>query len=151
MGGNGKLVSNETNIERKVWKMEMLGWLKHWLETDDTKLIYILAIILIANILDFLLGWINAKFNKKIDFSSTVALFGIAKKMFYFILLVLFIPIALLVPEPIGISALYVLYIGYLLTELQSVLSHLKLADDDKQNESFLEFIQKILGGKEDE
>lgn len=130
----------------------MLTWLKHWLETDDTKLIYILAIILIANILDFLLGWINAKFNKEIDFSSNVALFGIAKKIFYFSLLVLFVPIALLVPEPIGISALYVLYIGYLLTELQSVLSHLKLADDDdKQNETFLDFIQKILGGEKNE
>lgn len=128
--------------------MEMIDWLENWLRTDDTKIIYVLTLILIANILDFAMGWINAKFNKDIEFSSTVALFGIAKKIVYFMLLVLFIPIALLVPEPIGIAALYVLYLGYLLSELQSVLSHLNLANDDKQNQSFLDFINKILGDK---
>lgn len=92
------------------------------------------------------MGWVNAKFNKEVQFSSTVALFGVIKKIVYFMLLVLFIPIALLVPAPIGISALYVLYLGYLLSELQSVLSHLNLANDDKQNQSFLDFIDKILG-----
>ena len=128
--------------------MEMINWLQYWLETDNTKIIYVLTLILVASILDFLMGWINAKFNKKVDFSSTVALFGIAKKIVYFMLLVLFIPIALLVPEPVGIAALYVLYLGYLLSELQSVLSHLNLANDDKHNQSFLDFINKILGNK---
>ena len=89
--------------------MDMINWLQYWLETDNTKIIYVLTLILVASILDFLMGWINAKFNKKVDFSSTVALFGIAKKIVYFMLLVLFIPIALLVPEPVGIAALYVL------------------------------------------
>lgn len=131
--------------------MNMINWLGHWLETDDTKVMYLLAVILVSSMLDFVMGWVNAKFNKEVQFSSTVALFGIIKKIVYFMLLVLFIPIALLVPTPIGISALYVLYIGYLLSELQSVLSHLNLANDDKQNQSFLDFINKILGpGKGD-
>lgn len=124
----------------------MVDWLQHWLETDNTKIIYWLMVILAASTLDFMMGWVNAKFNKEIDFSSTIALFGIAKKIVYFMLLVLFIPIALLVPDPVGIAALYVLYTGYLLSELQSVLSHLNLASDDKQNQSFLDFINKILG-----
>ena len=128
--------------------MDMLHWLGRWLETDDTKLVYILALILIANVLDFLMGWVNAKFNADVKFSSSKALLGIIKKIVYFILLVVFIPIALLVPDPIGISALYVLYLGYLLSELQSVLSHLNLASDDKHNQSFLDFINKILGKK---
>ena len=126
--------------------MDMINWLGHWLETDDTKLMYILAVILLVSVLDFGMGWINAKFNKEVQFSSNVALYGIIKKIVYFMLLVLFIPIALLVPAPIGISALYVLYLGYLLSELQSVLSHLNLASDDKQNQSFLDFVNKILG-----
>lgn len=131
--------------------MNMINWLGRWLETDDTKVMYLLAVILVASMLDFLMGWINAKFNKEVQFSSNVALFGIIKKIVYFMLLVLFIPIALLVPAPIGISALYVLYTGYLLSELQSVLSHLNLASDDKQNQSFLDFVNKILGsGKSD-
>lgn len=128
--------------------MEMIDWLAQWLETDNTKIIYWLMVILAASTLDFMMGWINAKFNKEVQFSSTVALFGIVKKIVYFMLLVLFIPIALLVPYPVGIAALYVLYTGYLLSELQSVLSHLNLANDDKHNQSFLDFINKILGNK---
>lgn len=128
--------------------MEMIDWLAQWLETDNTKIIYWLMVILAASTLDFMMGWVNAKFNKEVQFSSTVALFGIVKKIVYFMLLVLFIPIALLVPYPVGIAALYVLYTGYLLSELQSVLSHLNLANDDKHNQSFLDFINKILGNK---
>lgn len=123
----------------------MIEWLKVWLESDNTKLIYLLALIAIANILDFLLGWINAKFNKKISFSSSRAIFGIARKMLLLILCVYFIPVALLIPEPIGIGALYVLYFGYLLSELNSILTHLKLSDDDKTTDVFADFITSIF------
>lgn len=129
--------------------MGMIDWLKHWLETDDTKLMYILGMILIANMLDFMMGWVNAKFNKNVSFSSSKAIFGIARKIGMFILLIYFIPVALLVPEPIGISTLYILYLGYLASELQSVFNHLKLAEDDKQVNMFIDFISKLFVKKE--
>lgn len=125
--------------------MGMIEWLSRFLETDNTKLIYLLALIGLANIIDFSLGWINAKFNKNVDFSSSKAIFGIARKMLLLILCVYFIPVALLVPEPIGISALYVLYIGYLLSEINSILNHLKLAEDDKSTDMFADFISNIF------
>lgn len=125
--------------------MGMIEWLSRFLETDNTKLIYLLALMGLANIIDFSLGWINAKFNKNVDFSSSKAIFGIARKMLLLILCVYFIPVALLVPEPIGISALYVLYIGYLLSEINSILNHLKLADDDKSTDMFADFISNIF------
>lgn len=130
--------------------MQMIEWLSRFLETDNTKLIYILALIMGANIIDFTLGWINAKFNKKVDFSSSRAIFGIARKMLLLILCVYFIPVALLVPEPIGISALYVLYAGYLLSEINSILNHLRLTDDDKSTDVFIDFIDTVFkkGGK---
>lgn len=129
--------------------MQMIEWLNYWLSTDNTKLIYVISLILIANILDFTIGWINAKFNPNVDFSSSKAIYGIARKMFVFILLIFFIPFSLLVPEPIGIGALYVLYFGYLASEITSILNHLKMADDDKSSDLFLDFINKILkGGK---
>lgn len=129
--------------------MGMIEWLNYWLSTDNTKLIYIISLILIANVLDFTIGWVNAKFNGKVAFSSSKAIYGIARKMFVFILLIFFIPFSLLVPEPIGISALYVLYLGYLASEVTSILNHLKLADDDKSNDLFLSFVNRILkGGK---
>lgn len=125
--------------------MQMIEWLQRFLETDNTKLIYILTLIMGANIIDFMVGWINAKFNPKIDFSSSKAIFGIARKLLLFILLVYSIPVALLMPEPLGISALYVLYIGYLASELNSVLNHFKLASDDKTMDPFINFFKRIF------
>ncbi|MCT6925411.1 phage holin family protein [Metasolibacillus sp.] len=125
--------------------MDMIEYLQRFLESDDTKLIYILALILSANLIDFTIGWLNAKFNKKVDFSSAKAIFGIARKLILFIVLVYAIPVALLMPEPLGISALYVLYIGYLLSEINSILNHFKLADDDKSMDPFIEFFKGLM------
>ncbi len=125
--------------------MDMIQWLSSFLETDNTKLIYILALIMGANIIDFTVGWINAKLNPKIKFSSSKAIYGIARKLLLFVLLVYTIPVALLMPEPLGISALYVLYIGYLASEINSVLNHFKLAEDDKTMDPFIDFFKKIF------
>ena len=131
----------------------MIEYLRAYLETDNTKLIYFLSLILGANILDFTIGWFNAKFNPSIDFGSSKAILGIARKLGMFILLVYSIPIALLVPEPLGISALYILYTGYLASEINSVLHHFRLANDDKSNDVFLDFFKQVfesLGKKND-
>lgn len=123
----------------------MIEWLQVYLESDSTKLIYFLALILGANIIDFTVGWTNAKFNPKIDFSSSKAILGIARKLLLFILLVYSIPVALLMPEPLGISALYVLYTGYLASEINSVLNHFKLANDDKSVDPFINFFKGLF------
>lgn len=125
--------------------MQMIEWLSRFLESDNTKLIYILALIMGANIIDFMVGWINAKFNPKVKFNSSKAVFGIARKLLLFILLVYSIPVALLMPEPLGISALYVLYLGYLASEINSVLNHFKLAEDDKTTDPFANFFKKLF------
>lgn len=127
----------------------MLAWLSNWLVHEDGKLIYILSLILCANILDFLMGWLNSKFNPLVNFSSNKAIFGIARKMVLFILLIYFIPVALLVPEPIGITALWVMYLGYLASEIISILNHLKLADDDKSVNVFIDFVNTIFNRKD--
>lgn len=128
----------------------MIDFLRQFLESDSTKLIYLLSLILGANIIDFAVGWFNAKFNKNVEFSSSKAIFGIARKLFLFVLLVYSIPVALLVPEPLGISALYVLYTGYLASEINSVLNHFKLADDDKTTDPFINFFTGIFDRKDD-
>ena len=126
----------------------MIDWLSSYLDSDNSKLIYILALIMGANILDFTIGWLNAKFNPKVAFSSAKAIFGIARKLLMFILLVYAIPVALLMPEPLGISALYVLFLGYLASEINSVLNHFKLADDDKTMDPFIDFFKSIFEKK---
>ncbi|KOS61792.1 hypothetical protein AN161_16345 [Lysinibacillus sp. FJAT-14222] len=123
----------------------MIEWLQRFLESDSSKLIYILALILSANMIDFTIGWLNAKFNKKVKFSSAKAIFGIARKLVLFIVLVYAIPVALLMPAPLGISALYVLYMGYLFSEINSILNHFKLTDDDKSMDPFIEFFKGLM------
>jgi len=124
--------------------MDVIGWLQYWLLNDSYKLIYILTLILVANVLDFIIGWVNARINPSVKFASSRAIFGIARKIVLFILLIMFIPMALLVPEPIGIGALYVLYIGYLVSEVTSILGHLKLTDDDKTVDTFIDFVSRL-------
>lgn len=123
----------------------MIEWLSNFLEKEDTKIIYLLTLILIANIIDFVIGWVNAKFNPKVEFSSSKAIYGIARKIVLFILAVFFIPVSLLIPQPVGISALWILFLGYLASEINSILNHLKLAKDDKSVDLFMDFVQTIF------
>lgn len=117
----------------------------------DLYLLVILTMIMVANIIDFGFGWINAKLNSEVQFISSKALFGIVKKMMYFIVLVFFGVSALIViPNEISLPAIVTLYLGYLASEINSILSHLKVTEDGKKGEVFLDFIEKIFnkGGK---
>lgn len=117
-------------------------------EDIDLYLIVLLSIILISNLIDFSFGWINARFNKNVIFESGKALYGIIKKMMYFIVLILFTVIALaIIPHEVAIPSITSLYIGYLLSEINSILSHLELTDDGKKGEPFITFIKKIFKG----
>ena len=127
--------------------MWMVDYLTSFLEDENTKIVYWLVLILGANIIDFLLGFINAYFNKEVKFNSSQAIYGIVRKVICFIVLIYFIPVAMLVPQPVGIGAIYVLFTGYLLSELNSILSHLKLADDGK-TQVFAEFLETVFKKK---
>lgn len=118
--------------------MNMIHWLEHWLSNDNTKLMYVLVCILIANLLDFAIGWLNARFNPKIQFSSAEAIYGIARKMLMFMLMVFFIPVSLVVPSVYGQTALWILYCGYLASELNSIAGHLGLVNDNKPTSNLI-------------
>lgn len=126
--------------------VELIGGLK---ENIDIYLIALLSIVLVANIIDFGFGWVNARFNKNVVFESNIALYGIIKKMMYFIVLILFTIIALaVIPHEIAIPSITALYLGYLLSEVNSILSHLDLTSDGKTGELFRTFISRILKGE---
>lgn len=118
-------------------------------ENIDLYLIVLLSIILVTNLIDFSFGWLNAKFNKSVKFESGIALYGIIKKMMYFIVLILFSVIALaIIPHEIAIPSIIALYIGYLLSEINSILSHLGISEDGKKGEVFRTFITKLMKGE---
>lgn len=129
----------------------MISFLKDLTHTDDQYIVALLATILTASTLDFTFGWVNARFNINVEFESGLALYGIIKKMMYFITLVFFMVIAFLIaPEQVAIAAVYTLFIGYLISEANSILSHLGFTEDGKKGELFRDFIERLLN-KEDE
>lgn len=118
-------------------------------EDLDVYLIVLLSAILFVSVIDWFFGWINAKFNGNVTFISSIALYGIIKKMMYFIVLIFFGVMSLIiVPSEISIPAITTLYVGYILSECNSILSHLNVTNDGKKGEVLMDFMKRIVGGK---
>lgn len=118
-------------------------------ETPEGKVIYIMTIICVLMIVDFITGSLAAWRNPKIAFRSQEGINGILRKLCSIIVLVACIPIAPLVPADAGVAALIVLYIGYLIMEFKSILENLgKMGVEISPLNDFLE---KISGKKNDD
>lgn len=104
--------------------MYMMDFFRELLMTEDTKVMFILGLIAIAMCIDFITGTFAAKVNTEIEFGSKKGINGIIRKLSSLILLIFFIPISVLFPLNTGIAALYVLYIGYLIMEVQSIIEN---------------------------
>lgn len=121
-------------------------------ETPEGKVIYILAIICVLMIIDFITGSVAAWRNPSIDFRSQEGINGILRKLCSIIVLVACIPIAPLVPADAGVAALIVLYVGYLIMEFKSILENLgKLGVEITPLEGFLDKVGNNKEGKDDQ
>lgn len=118
-------------------------------ETPEGKVIYILTIICVLMIIDFITGSIAAWRNPAIAFRSQEGINGILRKLCSIIVLVACIPIAPLVPADAGVAALIVLYIGYLIMEFKSILENLSKMGVEISPLS--DFLNKIEGKKNDD
>lgn len=127
----------------------MFEFLKHFLETEDGKILFILTMIVTAMIIDFLTGTIAAKVNSNITFNSKAGINGILRKIVSVIVMVFFIPLSVLVPGNMGIVLVYTLYIGYLIMELKSITENLnKMGIDTEAIKSIIELLSKNRGDK---
>ncbi len=104
----------------------MIEFLKELIETQDAKIFFVLGLIAVAMIIDFLTGTVSAKINKDIIFESQKGINGILRKICSMIVMIFFIPVSILLPEGIGVGLVYVLYLGYLVMEIKSILENLK-------------------------
>ncbi len=104
----------------------MIDFLRELIGTQDTKILFVLGLIAAAMIIDFLTGTVAAKINKDIIFESQKGINGILRKICSMIVMIFFIPVSILLPEGIGIGLVYVLYLGYLVMEIKSILENLK-------------------------
>jgi toxin secretion/phage lysis holin len=122
--------------------MGMFDYLERFVLDADHKAIYVLTLICIAMVIDFLSGTIAAKINPDIEFKSKVGINGILRKVSSIVLLLFFVPLAPLVPGGAGVGLVYVLYIGYLLMEIKSILENYKKMGIG--TELFESFIDKL-------
>ncbi|MEZ7764496.1 phage holin family protein [Gemella sp. 27098_8_92] len=127
----------------------MFEFLKHFLETEDGKILYLLSMISLAMILDFLTGIIAAKINSNITFNSKAGINGILRKIGSILVMVFFIPISVLIPGDTGTILIYTLYIGYLVMELKSIVENLnKMGIDAEALKNIIELLSKNRGDK---
>lgn len=130
--------------------MEMFDYFRHFLETEDEKILFILALICVAMVIDFITGTVAAKINPDIEFKSKVGINGILRKIVSVFLLMFFIPLSVIVPGAAGTALLYTLYLGYLLMELKSILeNYQKLGGTTDLFQRFLDSF-KSSNNKED-
>lgn len=128
----------------------MFDYFRHFLETEDHKILFVLMLICGAMVIDFLTGTIAAKVNPDIEFKSKVGINGILRKIVSVILLMFFIPLSVIVPGAAGTALLYTLYVGYLLMEIKSILeNYQKLGGKTDLFQRFLDSF-KTNGNKED-
>lgn len=129
--------------------MNLFEWLKQFLVTDDSKILFILALINATMIIDFITGTIAAKVNSNITFNSKAGINGILRKIGSILAMVILIPISVLVPGDMGIALVYTLYIGYLVMELKSIAENLsKMGIDAEALKSIIDLLSKNKGDK---
>ncbi|QRD99297.1 holin [Bacillus phage Whiting18] len=129
--------------------MTMIAWMQHFLETDETKLIYWLTFLMVCMVVDTVLGVLFAKLNPNIKFSSFKIKTGVLIKVSEMILALLAVPFA--VPFPAGLPLLYTVYTALCVSEIYSIFGHLRLVDDKSDFLEILENFFKRTSGKNKE
>ncbi|MED9780556.1 MAG: phage holin family protein [Peptococcaceae bacterium] len=124
---------------------QLFSALEQAVSTSEGKALYILVLICIAMILDFLLGSFAAWRDPQVKFTSQRGIDGILRKLASILVLVCCIPVSALVPAEAGLAALIVLYLGYLFYELASVIENLeRLGAPVSGLQKFIENISEI-------
>lgn len=122
----------------------MFIFLRQLIQTQDGKILFTLGAIAVAMMIDFLTGTVAAKINPNIDFRSKEGINGILRKICSIALMIFFIPLSILLPNDTGVAFLYVMYIGYLLFELKSIIENLnKMGIDVALFKQFIDMFSK--------
>ncbi|GAA2905137.1 phage holin family protein [Enterococcus pseudoavium] len=123
----------------------MTDWLK--MIEQEPRLLFVLALISVAMLLDLLTGVIAAKLTKQI--SSKIGINGILRKIASILLLLFFLPVSSLIPLQAGSILLYAFYVSFLVMELHSIFENYEKMGI--ATEVFRNFIQRLLEKEEDE
>lgn len=129
--------------------MNFLDILRHFIETEDGKILFVLAAISVAMIIDFITGTIAAYVNPQIEFVSKAGINGILRKLASMLLLLIFIPVSVLIPNGAGVGLVYTLYLGYLAMEIKSIVEN--VGKNGTDTSLFQHIVKKLAGDGTDE
>ena len=115
--------------------------------TPEGKVIFILMLIAIAMIIDFITGTIAAVVNPEIEFKSKAGINGILRKIASMLLLIVFLPVSVLIPNGAGLALVYTLYGGYLIFEIKSIIEN--IGKNGTDTTLFKNILSKFSGNAE--
>ncbi|MBU5364683.1 phage holin family protein [Enterococcus devriesei] len=123
----------------------MTNWMK--MIEGEPNVLFVLALISLAMLLDLITGLIAARLTKQL--SSKIGINGILRKIASILLLLFFLPVASLIPMNAGNVLLYAFYLSFLFMEIHSVFENYEkmgIATD-----LFRDFLQRLIDKSEDE
>ena len=115
--------------------------------TPEGKVIFILMLIAIAMIIDFITGTIAAVVNPEIEFKSKAGINGILRKIASMLLLIVFLPVSVLIPNGAGLALVYTLDGGYLIFEIKSIIEN--IGKNGTDTTLFKNILSKFSGNTE--
>ena len=125
-------------------------FLRELIATDDGLVLFLLSLILIMEILDFLSGTFAAMISPDIEYKSKIGINGLIRKMMGIILLTVLIPMSVLLPEQTGVAFLYTIYVGYLILTFKSLVENYgKAKGDTSIFANVAATLEKLIGRKE--
>ena len=116
--------------------------------TQECRVLFVLALIAIAMVVDFITGTIAAFVNPDIDFKSKAGINGILRKIASMMVLIVFLPISTLLPNGTDMALICTLYLGYLFFEVKSIIEN--LGKNGTDTTLFKDILGKMSGKVED-
>ncbi|MGQ7513585.1 phage holin family protein [Streptococcus suis] len=125
----------------------MFDFLRELIATEDGLVLFLLGLIVIMEIVDFLSGTFAAMINLDIEYKSKIGINGLIRKMMGIILLTVLIPMSVLLPEQTGVAFLYTIYVGYLILTFKSLVENYgKAKGDTSIFENVTTAFEKLIG-----
>ncbi|MGQ7395558.1 phage holin family protein [Streptococcus suis] len=125
----------------------MFDFLRELIATEDGLVLFLLGLIVVMEIVDFLSGTFAAMINPDIEYKSKIGINGLIRKMMGIILLTFLIPMSVLLPEQTGVAFLYTIYVGYLILTFKSLVENYgKAKGDTSIFENVTAAFEKLIG-----
>lgn len=132
-------------------QIDFFNFFRSVVQTEDGLVLYALALIVSMEIIDFVTGTIAAIANPDIEYKSKIGINGLLRKILGVLLLMILIPMSVLLPERVGFTFLYSIYIGYIVFTFQSLVeNYRKLKGNVTLFQPILKAFQRLLENDDD-